>query len=73
MPYFDNPFVTDYSLNTIPTIIEPVSKQNASKTIYKIFEVVDFLKKVNDDIFKIINSNNKNNLIFELMAEYSTE
>ena len=73
VPYFDNPFVTDYSLNTIPTIIEPVSKQNASKTIYKIFEVVDFLKKVNNDIFKIINSNNKNNLIFELMAEYSTE
>ena len=71
-PCADNPFIINYNLETIPTIIEPISKQNAAKTIYKIFDVLDCLRDVYKDIFTIIEKNeNKNiNLIFELKNEY---
>ena len=65
-PSLDIPFINDYSLETIPTIIEPISKQNAAKTIYKIFDVIDCLRSVYEDIFKILEKNSDNNLIFQL-------
>ena len=54
-------------------IIEPISKQNAAKTIYKIFNVIECLRDTYEDIFRIIkaNENNNTNLIFELLKEYS--
>ena len=70
-PSLDIPFINDYSLETIPTIIEPISKQNAAKTIYKIFDVIDCLRSVYEDIFKILEKNSDNNLIFQLLEEYS--
>ena len=72
-PCADNPFIINYNLETIPTIIEPISKQNAAKTIYKIFDVLDCLRDAYKDIFTIIekNENTNINLIFELMNEYS--
>ena len=70
-PCADIPFIIEYSLETIPTIIEPISKQNASKTIYKIFDVVECLRNVFEDIYRILETNMNNNLIFQLMEEYS--
>ena len=72
-PCADNPFIINYNLETIPTIIEPISKQNAAKTIYKIFDVLNCLRDVYEDIITIIENNeNKNdNLIIKLMNEYS--
>ena len=70
-PNSDIPFVNEYHLETIPTIIEPISKQNAAKTIYKIYDVVECLHQVYQDIFRILETNTGNNLIFELMDEYS--
>ena len=70
-PCADIPFIIEYSLETIPTIIEPISKQNASKTIYKIFDVVECLRNVFEDIYRILQTNMNNNLIFQLMEEYS--
>ena len=70
-PSLDIPFINDYSLETIPTIIEPISKQNAAKTIYKIFDVIDCLRSVYEDFFKILEKNSDNNLIFQLLEEYS--
>ena len=74
-PSLDIPFINDYSLETIPTIIEPISKQNAAKTIYKIFDVLNCLRDVYEDIITIIENNeNKNdNLIIKLMNKYSNE
>ena len=71
-PCADNPFIINYNLETVPTIIEPISKQNAAKTIYKIFDVLDCLRDVYKDIFTFIEKNEKTNinLIFELMNEY---
>ena len=70
-PNSDIPFINEYHLETIPTIIEPISKQNAAKTIYKIYDVVECLHQVYQDIFRILETNTGNNLIFELMEEYS--
>ena len=70
-PSLDIPFINEFSLETIPTIIEPISKQNAAKTIYKIFDVVNCLRNVYEDIFKILEINSDNNLIFQLLEEYS--
>ena len=70
-PSLDIPFINEFSLETIPTIIEPISKQNAAKTIYKIFDVVNCLRNVYEDIFKILEINSDNNLIFQLLKEYS--
>ena len=74
-PCADNPFIIDYNLETFPTIIEPISKQNAAKTIYKIFDVLNCLRDVYEDIITIIENNeNKNdNLIIKLMNKYSNE
>ena len=70
-PSLDIPFINEYSLETIPTVIEPISKQNAAKTIYKIFDVMDCLRNVYEDIFLISEINSDNNLIFQLLEEYS--
>ena len=71
-PCEDIPFIIDYTLENIPMIIEPISKQNAAKTIYKIFNVIECLRDTYEDIFRIIQTNeNNNNLIFELLKEYS--
>ena len=77
-PCADIPFIIDYSLENIPTIIEPISKQNAAKTIYKIFNVIECLREAYQDIYKIIqtneneNTNIKTSLIFELLKQYSS-
>ena len=70
-PSLDIPFINEYSLEAIPTVIEPISKQNAAKTIYKIFDVMDCLRNVYEDIFLISEINSDNNLIFQLLEEYS--
>ena len=70
-PCADNPFIIDYNLETIPTIIEPISKQNAAKTIYKIFDVMESLRIVNEDLLRILQTDSNNNSILELMKEYS--
>ena len=75
-PCADIPFIIDYSLENIPTIIEPISKQNAAKTIYKIFSVIECLREVYQDIYKIIQTNENENIntnsIFGLLKLYSS-
>ena len=71
-PHLVNPFIVKYDLETIPTIIEPTTKKNAGKTIFKIFDVINILNQIYKDILYIIKEDNNNkNLIYELIKKYS--
>ena len=71
-PHLINPFVVKGSLDIIPTIIEPTSKKNAGKNIYKIFDVINTFSQIYKDIFFILNNDNTNkNLIYQLFMRYS--
>ena len=72
-PHLINPFIMNCSLDSIPTIIEPISKQNAGKTIYKIFDVVNILYQIYKDIFVIMEEKHNDNLIYKLLKKYSPE
>ena len=74
-PHLLNPFIIKCPLESIPTIIEPISKNNAGKNIFKIFDVVNILYEIYKDIFLIIKENNNNdkNLIYELLKKYTNE
>ena len=71
-PHLINPFVVKGSLDIVPTIIEPTSKKNAGKNIYKIFDVINTFSQIYKDIFFILNNDNTNkNLIYQLFMRYS--
>jgi len=71
-PHLINPFVVKGSLDIVPTIIEPTSKKNAGKNIYKIFDVIDTLSQIYKDIFFILNNDNQGkNIIYQLLMKYS--
>jgi len=71
-PHLINPFVVKGSLDIVPTIIEPTSKKNAGKNIYKIFDVINTFSQIYKDIFFILNNDNTNkNLIYQLLMKYS--
>ena len=71
-PHLINPFVVKGSLDIVPTIIEPTSKKNAGKNIYKIFDVINTFSHIYKDIFFILNNDNTNkNLIYQLLMKYS--
>ena len=72
-PSADIPFISEYALETIPTIIEPISKQNAGKIIYKIFDVVECLRQLYNDLFMIMEIDINDNLIFSLIEDYSKQ
>ena len=69
-PYLSNPFLLNCQLQFVPTIIEPISRQNAGKSIYKIFDILNFFYQIYQDIFNIMKENNRNNFIYELMKKY---
>ena len=66
----NNPFRICYNLDTIPTILDPVTMNNAAKSVFKIFNVVKIFNFIYSDIY-IINKNineknvkeNKKNII----------
>ena len=70
-PYLINPFIIKCPLDVIPTIIEPISKKNAGKNIYKIFDVIDVLSQIYEDIFIIMKDYNEENIIYQLIKKYS--
>ena len=74
-PSLDNPFVIyDCIIETIPTIIDPVTMKNAGKIIFKIIDVVNFLKEIYNDILLIIKDNKNNiNIIYKLFSKYQED
>ena len=44
-----NPFLLCYNLETIPTILDPITLKNAAKSLFKIYDVINFFEQ----IFKI--------------------
>ena len=71
-PHLINPFVVKGSLDIVPTIIEPTSKKNAGKNIYKIFDVISTFSQIYKDIFFILNNDNTDkNLVYQLLTKYS--
>ena len=72
-PCLNNPFIiSSFPIETVPTIIEPTSKKNAGKNIYKIFDVINTFSQIYKDIFFILNNDNTDkNLIYQLLTKYS--
>ena len=71
-PSLDNPFIVyNYIIETIPTIIDPVTMNNAGKIIFRIMDVVNSLKDIYNDILIIIKENQKDiNIIYKLFSKY---
>ena len=71
-PHQINPFIIKSQLDSIPTIIEPITKQNAGKTIFKIFDVINIFYQIYKDIFLLMEEKNSN-VIYELILKYLNE
>ena len=72
-PHQINPFIIKSSLDSIPTIIEPITKQNAGKTIFKIFDVINIFYQIYKDIFLLMEEKKNFNIIYELIQKYLNE
>ena len=72
-PRIQNPFIVNYNLESIPTIIDPNTMKNVGQKIFKIFDVV----KIFGDIYKDLVFANKiegsENLIYKLIEKYEKE
>ena len=70
-PNLENPFIiSNFPIETIPTIIDPVTMKNAGKIIFRIIDVVNALNEIFKDILFIINNENDGNIIYKLFHKY---
>ena len=71
-PNLENPFIiSTFPIETIPTIIDPVTMKNAGKIIFRIIDVVNALNEIYKDILFIINNEENNgNIIYKLFHKY---
>ena len=58
----NNPFVICCNLETIPTILDPITMNNAAKSVFKIFNVVQIFNFIYRDIYMINKNINEENL-----------
>ena len=72
-PNLDNPFeISNFHLETIPTIIDPSTMKNAGKIVYRIIDVVKVFNDIYNDIFLILKEDkNDENIIYKLFNKYS--
>ena len=52
-PNLSNPFILCNNLENIPTILDPITKINAAKSVFKIFDVVKVFNFIYTDIYMI--------------------
>ena len=71
-----NPFLKCCNLETIPTILDPITLKNAGKSLFKIYDVVNFFYQIYNDIC-IINqkiyeykNNNENTNIIKILFDH---
>ena len=71
-PILDNPFIiSNIPLQTIPTIIDPATMNNAGKIIFRIIDVIKTLDEIKNDILFLIQENKDNeNIIYKLFNKY---
>ena len=71
-PSLDNPFIiSNYPIETIPTIIDPATMKNAGNIIFRIIDVINALNEIYNDILNIINTDkNDGNIIYQLFSKY---
>ena len=72
-PHQNNPFIINSALDSFPIIIEPISKQNAGKNIFKIFDVINIFYQIYNDIFLLVEEKKCFNVIYELIRKYLNE
>ena len=73
-PNANNPFIqANFPLEEIPLIIEPITKKNAGKNIYRIFDVVNALNEIYIDIISFMKNETKENIIYLLFDKYLNE
>ena len=72
-PNLDNPFeISNFLLETIPTIIDPTTMKNAGKIVYRIIDVLKVFNEIYNDIFLIIKEDKSDdNIIYKLFNKYS--
>ena len=71
-PSLDNPFIiSNFPIETIPTIIDPVTMNNAGKIIFRIIDVVNVFNEIYKDFLLIIKEDkNQGNIIYKLFIKY---
>ena len=71
-PILDNPFIiSTIPLQTIPTIIDPATMNNAGKIIFRIIDVIKTLNEIKNDILLFIEDYKDNeNIIYKLFNKY---
>lgn len=52
-PNRSNPFLTYSNIDSIPSILDPVTNNNLGKSLFKIFDIVALIKKVHETLFEI--------------------
>ena len=72
-PDLDNPFIiSNFPIETIPTIIDPSTMKNAGKIIFRIIDVVKVFNEIYNDIILIIKEDKKDeNIIYKLFNKIS--
>ena len=72
-PSFDNPFiVSNFSIETVPTIIDPSTMKNSGKNIFRIMDVIKALNEIyNDFLIDINEDKDDENVIYKLFNKYS--
>ena len=73
-PNLENPFIiSSFPIEVIPTIIDPVTMNNAGKIIFRIIDVINVFNEIYRDILLIIKNDNKDgNIIYKLFNKYLT-
>jgi DNA polymerase sigma len=71
----NNPFIFCYNLESIPTILDPVTMNNAAKSVFKIFDIIQIFNIIYRDIYLINkkisedSSNEKKKNIIKILFE----
>ena len=71
-----NPFLICNNLETIPTILDPITLKNAAKSLFKIYDVVNIFNQIYNDICLInlkiyeYKNNNENTNIIKILFDH---
>jgi hypothetical protein len=75
----NNPFIRCYNLENVPSILDPITQNNAGKNIYRIFDVTSVFRKIYKNIcilnneYSILEQQNKKDENFDEISTSNSE